>query len=82
MNSLPNMLMRASRLNPDGIGMICSGREYTWKESQVRIARHAGGGCKRSAWKRASASGFSVLTAIDSLSRCSAYAGWVVPWCR
>ena len=43
MNSLSNMLVRASRLNPNGTAMIYSGCDYTWTALQARISRLAAG---------------------------------------
>jgi acyl-CoA synthetase (AMP-forming)/AMP-acid ligase II len=42
MISLPGMIERASRLNPNGIAMRCKGRQYSWSRLQHRVACLAG----------------------------------------
>lgn len=42
MISLPAMIERAARLNPDGVATRYAGRQYTWNEVAGRVARLAG----------------------------------------
>ena len=41
MISLPAMIERAARLNPDGIATSCAGRQHSWSEVQARVAQLA-----------------------------------------
>ena len=41
MISLPAMIERAARLNPDGVATRCAGRQYSWTEVESRVARMA-----------------------------------------
>jgi acyl-CoA synthetase (AMP-forming)/AMP-acid ligase II len=45
MISLPSMIERAARLNPDGIATRYAGRQYSWAEVGDRIAQLAGALC-------------------------------------
>jgi len=42
MISLPAMIERAARLNPDGVATSCAGRRRTWTEAKKRIGSLAG----------------------------------------
>ena len=41
MISLPAMIERAARLNPDGVATRCAGRQFSWTEVESRVARMA-----------------------------------------
>lgn len=43
MISLPAMIERAARLNPNGVAIRCAGREHSWMELVDRVARLAAG---------------------------------------
>jgi len=43
MSSIPELIERAARLNPNGTSTRYAGREFTWRETRARVASVAGG---------------------------------------